>query len=362
MTAWYLAAVGALSLLPFLSLHLVASGLSDGQAAWALTAFPLGTLLGGPAWAFLVDRLDRPRWVHRASLLLAVGCVFGMLLPLSTPVLLALVVGFGFSRSGIFPVADAATVHAVGPRYGVVRGLGSLGYIVGILTIGTLADRFSGAPLLVGGSCLLAALLLTPLLPDLPDDLDLRPDPWGPLRRPEVRGVLGVAVLNGLSLTAYDHLFALHMERVGVSARLTSFAIAWGVLVEVGVMAVGARLLARVGGARLLVFAVAAGIPRFGLMALVDDARVVALLQGLHGLQFGLFWIASVDLLGRAAPPGLRSSTQALLPAAAFGIAPLTVLLLGGTWLQAGSTGALFGSLVVPATLATLLAVRLSRS
>lgn len=361
MKAWYVASVGALSMLPFLAVHLTRAGLSDGQAAWALAALPVGTLIGGPLWAAVVDRWGRARWVHRASLLLTALCVLAFLLPLNGAGLAVLMVAFAFARSGVFPFADAATVHAVGPRYGTIRGIGSLGYIAGILVIGRLAEGVPDVPILVGALGLLTATALSGALPTLPEDVGLAGDPWAPLREPVVRAVLLVGVLNGLSITAYDHLFALHMERIGVSTGTTSLAIAWGVLVEVVVMALGSRVLARFGSSRLLVLAVATGIPRFLLTAWLGDPRLVALLQGLHGFQFGLFWIAAVDQLGRAAPPGLRSSTQALLPAAAFGIAPLTILLVGGTWLQAGSTRVLFGGLTLPALLATLAALRLLR-
>jgi PPP family 3-phenylpropionic acid transporter len=363
MRTWYFAAVGALSMLPFLAPRLSAAGLGDGGAAWTLAAIPLGTLLGGPLWGHLTDRVRAPRRLHQVAIgTTALLCV-GFAWPLDTLALQLLLVAFAFTRAGVFPLADAATLHAVGPRYGAVRAVGSVGYIVGIGLLGVLRVPFPTSPFLLAAVLLAVATVWSGRLPELPDDLHVdRP----PLRRlladPTLRLLLAIAVLNGLSITAYDHLFALHMERSGVSAAWTSTAIAWGVAIEVLVMLAGDRLLRRFDARVLLLVAVAMGVPRFALTAWWVDPRAIALLQGLHGLQFGLFWITAVELVGRSAPPGLRRSVQALLPAAAFGIAPLTVLLLGGTWLQLGTTRGLFGSLVVPAGLATVLAAILVKA
>ncbi|MCB9672495.1 MAG: MFS transporter [Alphaproteobacteria bacterium] len=360
MKLWYVVTVGSLSLFPFLAVHLTRAGMTDGQATWTLAAFPLGTLVGGPLWAWAVDRSGLALVALRAGLLGSAVCVAALLTPLDVWMLPVFVVGFAFARSAIFPLADAATVHAVGAGYGVVRGVGSLGYIGGVLAVGAVRETLPSAPLALGLVLLLVSIGLSGRLPPIPH---VEPAP-GSLRlllasRRRVL-VLLVAFLNGLSITAYDHLFALHMERTGVSAGFTSVAIAWGVLVEVVVMVVGPNLLGRVRGEVLLVVAVASGIPRFALTAWSSDPRVVAALQGLHGLQFGLFWITSVDLLGRSAPDALRRSAQALLPAAGFGVAPLVVLLAGGAWLRTGTTSALFASLVVPALAATAAALFLA--
>lgn len=358
MRLWYAAAVGSLSMLPFLAVHLSKTGLGDGGAAWTLMALPLGTLFGGPLWAIGVDRLGKARLVHRLALFGTMLAVLGLGLVDGIWASVLLVVGFAFSRSGIFPLADAATLHAVGSRYGIVRGIGSLGYIAGLLVIGATRAWFPESPLVVGAVLLGAATVLAGRLPPLPH-LESSAGTLALLRDRTRLTLLGIAVLNGLSITAYDHLFALHMERAGIPPHWTSLAIAWGVLVEVVVMVQGPRWFSWASGRVLLLVAVASGVPRFALTAWLAHPLAVGLLQGLHGLQFGLFWIVSVHLIGETAPPAQRRSVQALLPAAGFGVAPLTILLVGGGWLQTGSTRSLFAALVVPALLATLLAVRL---
>ena len=120
-----------------------------------------------------------------------------------------------------------------------------------------------------------------------------------------------------------------------------------------------AWLLRHIGAPRLLLLACLAGLPRFAITVLVTDPYVVALCQGLHGIQFGAFWVAAVHHMSSLAPANLKRSAQALLPATGFGLATLCSLAVSATWLTFGSTRALFGLLLVPAVLASLAATRL---
>lgn len=362
MRGWYFAAVGSLSMLPFLAPRLSAAGLGDSGAAWTLAAIPVGTLIGGPLWGVVTDRARDSRALHRAAIAstAVLACCFA--LPISTLTLQLLLIVFAFTRAGVFPIADAATLHAVGSRYGAIRAIGSVGYVAGVLLLGLTRDAWPTSPFWLGALLLAAATVLVRALPPLPSEPEgARPPLSSLLADPNRRLLLLIAVFNGLSITAYDHLFALHMERSGFATSWTSVGIAWGVAVEVTIMLAGERLLRRFEPRRLLLLAVASGIPRFALTAWWVRPEAIAALQGLHGVQFGLFWITAVHLIGRSAPTTLRRSVQALLPAAAFGVAPLLTLLASGTWLRSGSTRWLFAALVVPAIVATVLAVVLVR-
>lgn len=356
MRAWYFVAVGSLSMLPFLAPRLSAAGLGDSGAAWTLAAIPVGTLIGGPLWGALTDRVHSSRWLHQTAIGATALLAASFALPISTTTLQLLLVVFAFTRAAVFPIADAATLHAAGAGYGAIRAIGSVGYVVGVLLLGVTRDAWPTSPFLMGATLLAAATFLVRALPPLPSSEGAVAPLLSLLDDPDRRLLLAIAVFNGLSVTAYDHLFALHMERSGYATSWTSLSIGCGVVVEVGVMLAGGLLLRRFAPRRLLLIAVATGVPRFALTAWLVRPEAIVLLQGLHGIQFGLFWITAVHLIGRSAPDSLRRSVQSLLPAATFGIAPLLTLVASGTWLQWGSTRWLFGALVVPAVVATGLA------
>ena len=73
-------------------------------------------------------------------------------------------------RTPIFPLADAATVHALGGGYGRVRALGSLGYVAMVVGAGAVRDVYPLAPLLLGGLLLLGAAALVGALPPIPKE------------------------------------------------------------------------------------------------------------------------------------------------------------------------------------------------
>ncbi|MEZ4321966.1 MAG: MFS transporter [Myxococcota bacterium] len=363
LMAWYVGTVGALALMPFLAVRLTSAGFTDAGATAVLTLLPLGTLVGGPTWAWAVDRMGHARRALVGALLISALALCGLLSDQPWVVLMA-VACFAFGRAPIFPLGDALTVSAMGARYGTVRAVGSIAYIAVVLSTGALRDTWPLWPViaaiaLFSVAAVISAGLPSPSVTRRPERADL----VALLRDPGVAGLLGVAFLNGLSLTTYDHLFTLHLERSGVPSWLSGAAVAWGVAVEVAVMFAAAPLIARLGAPRLLFVACLAGLPRFAITALaIDHPFVVAACQGLHGLQFGAFWVAAVHHMSTLAPPNLRQSAQALLPAFGFGLATLVSLVSSATWLTFGTTRTLFALLLVPAALASVAAWRLARS
>lgn len=360
--AWYACALGALGVLPFLAVRLSDAGLSDRSATAALALLPLGTLVGGPAWAWAVDRSQRGLGALRVALLGSAAAYGILILPLPGWALVAGVAAYACFRGPVFPLADASTVARVGRGYGRIRAMGSVGYIAMVLLTGWLGDARPWLPIALGAVLLGLAAGLTVGMPAIPPVAPpSRADLRALLARPGVRELLGVTFLNGVSLSTYDHLFTLHVRRLGLGSEVSGAAVACGVAVEVGVLLAGAPLLARFGSGRLLVLACAVAVPRFALTAWTVEPAVLIGAQALHGLQFGAFWIAAVDRMSVLAPPSLRRSAQSLLPATGFGLATLASLGVASAWLGEGAPRALFGALVVPALLATAGAVRAAR-
>ena len=161
--------------------------------------------------------------------------------------------------------------------------------------------------------------------------------------------LVGASVAHGAALHVYDMLFAMHVEALGFGPSVTGAAIALGVVIEVGVLSFGERLLERVGPLWLLAIGVGATIPRFALTAFASAPWVVAA-QALHGLNFGCWWLTATTLFAENAPPSVRHSSQAMLPAAAFGAGPLLGLVLAAVVLDRAETRALFAwATVLPA-------------
>ena len=346
LSLWYATAYGGLALVPYASVILADAGASDALAAGMIALYPVGTLIGGLLWAWVADRTGRAAWVLRGA---AAGTALaGLALAGADGLLLmgAALFALALARAPVSPLSDALTVDLLGSgrSYGAVRAWGSVGYVVVALAAGLLRDSWPRAPLvlpllvLAVGALLVWGLPRAPALPRPPPARDL-------LLHPQVGPLLLAAFLHGITLTAYDSLFALHVERSGLGGWVTGLSIAVGVSAEVAVLAMGRHLLDRLGPERVLLAGLLSGVPRWLLTGLLPVAPVLIATQVLHGLGFGAFWIAGVALLAERAPPGLGNSAQALLPASAFGAGYLVSMGLGALVLRVGSSAALFTGL-----------------
>lgn len=356
LSLWYGLAVGSLGMLPFVAPVLEQAGFEDSSITLLLLALPVGHVVFGPLGAGLADRTGRHHRFLRTVLWLSALLVVGMTVLPPWGLAVCFVV-FGALRAPLFPVADAATLHRLGSRYGQVRAVGSVVYALVVLGVGAGRGLWPEAPLWVGAALLGGAGLFIEAVPEIPQQERPRlVDLWGRLSRGATGMVLLVALLNGLSLAIYDHLFTLYMDTRGVSAWVSAAAVAWGVTVEVVVLFAGPWLLARFDVRTLMIVGTGMGIPRFLGTAWIADPHLVAALQGLHGLQFGLFWVAGLDWMSRVAPPDLRRSFQASFSATGFGLAPILALGLASMWLVSADLTRLFEVLAFPAVLATLCA------
>ena len=342
LVAWYGAAVGSLSLGPWMAVTLTDAGLAPSVASLLLAVLPLSRLVGGPVWAWLADR-HRPERVVRGAVVLGAVASLALLVVRDRWLVVGALLTWALSRAPVFPIVDATTVDRLGSRYGRVRAIGSLGFLLAVGLGGWLRDLHPAAPTWIAAAltCLTAALTWT--LPPMARN-DRRPAPTelvGLLRDPVLASFGAAATLHGAGLSIYDTLFAVRVEALGLPSSVAGSAIACAVGAEVLVMAAAPRFLGRWDARGLLALSTVAGVPRLLLTGLITDPVALVLLQGLHGLHFATFWLAATVLLAERAPPGLRHSTQSLLPVTAFGAGPVLGLLLATALLgnDAGAAG-----------------------
>jgi PPP family 3-phenylpropionic acid transporter len=114
------------------------------------------------------------------------------------------------------------------------------------------------------------------------------------------------------------------------------------VVCEIAVMVWARPWLARVGVRRALLLSFGAAALRWAVTALVPSVAAVALVQCLHGLAFGLYFVAAVEALDRAAPDDVRASAQGVHYTVVFGAGPSLALGLAGALGGLGAMRAIF--------------------
>jgi hypothetical protein len=125
-------------------------------------------------------------------------------------------------------------------------------------------------------------------------------------------------------------------------AWIASASIALGVGLEVIVLAKSHRLLQRFGPGLLIVVAIVSGVPRWILTASTEHRLMLILVQGLHGLGFGAWWVGAIALVDRHAPGQLRNSAQGLFMASTHGLGNLVAMGCAWLLLDRSSTTAVF--------------------
>jgi PPP family 3-phenylpropionic acid transporter len=352
---FYFVSLGALgAVVPFLGARLEAAGLSGHQIGGMMAMLPLGRLVSAPLWGWLADRFAM------AGLLLRIGCALAVLGELvllfqADPVYAG--VGlflFSAGRAPLGPLVDSVTLQALSqpghdPReYGRVRLWGSIGFLGFAVVCGRLADDGLD-PLVLGAGLLTATAALAFRFPTrgAGGPAPVLPALRALLEQPFLVPLLGMACLQAMTLSVYDTFFSTHVRALGLPSMVTAAAVALGVACEVAVMRFGRPLLARIGAPRALLLAAMAAVPRWALIAWVTDPVALVAVQVLHGVAFGVFWIAGVQLMAEKAPAQVSASAQSLFSAASYGVGALVGAVLAGEVRAAWGTAAIFQALTL---------------
>lgn len=359
---FYFTFFGALGIfLPYFSLWLVAHGLTPSQATRVLALTPLMSLVAPPLFGLVADARRARVWLLRAGALGAGLAFLAFFAAAGRPALYATVAVFAFCRAPLTALADATTLDHVrrhGGSYGRLRLWGSLGFLVAAVGGGATLER-GGLPLVIGlgAASMLASAGWTLVLPAPP-----------PVERRGVVGAwlallgdgdwwifLAAVALGQMATAAYDAAFTLHLRRLGFGGRFIGVAWATGVMAEIALLALSGRILARLGAAQLFALALGTAALRWACLGRVTEPAAILALQPLHGVTFGLFWVAAVTLVrarGHAAP----TAAQGLF-AAALGTGSVIGMNLAGRLLELGGGRLLYGAAACVAAAAALAAI-----
>ncbi len=364
LTLWYvffLSAVGSLH--PYLAVVLDDAGASGTEKAAILSLFPIGAVFAGPALTWLADRTGRGVLVLRCSIVLSALAGLVMLAELPLPGIVLCLGLLSFARSPASSIADMLTAERLGlgrSGYGGVRAWGSVGFIASAGGVGLMLDGGSNISLQIHGLMLLVLMAITlsisegPPVPRKVEPMNYREV----LTKPSLIALYLVGILHQSTISFYDHFYALHVSRsLELGAWVASGSIAIGVGLEVLVLFRGHALLRRIGLAKLLLLAIASGIPRWLITAEVTSPGLLIATQSLHGLGFGAWWVAAIAIVDREAPGRLRNSAQGLFIATSHGMGSFVAMGVAALLLDRVSTGSAFLGSAVSSSLALIAAL-----
>ncbi|MEJ8571915.1 MFS transporter [Microbaculum marinum] len=340
-------------MLPYLPLWIESRGLSPTQISVILT-IPMVVRLGAiPVMTFLADRMPARQVALLIYSVAAATLLFVFHLTEGFWVIAAAVAVVAVFLTPLLPITEAVAMR--GARlyaldYGRIRLWGSLSFIAANIIGGAVVARGGGAGALLA---LNAAAVLTAIaafaLPRREPASDDAPvaaqkpvrgnmrELYGLLRQPRFAAVL---IGSGLIQSSHGMFYAfgtIGWVEQGISPSTVGFLWATGVLVEVCLFAVAARIVATLGIGGLFAAGAIAAVLRWSLMVAEWPVAVYFPIQALHALTFGATHLATMNYLTREAPDHHAGSAQGLF-------FTLYGLMTGTATLAAGPLFRTFGS------------------
>jgi PPP family 3-phenylpropionic acid transporter len=160
--------------------------------------------------------------------------------------------------------------------------------------------------------------------------------------------------------SSYDLCGSLFFRDLGASGDAIGLLWVTGVSGEIALFFLAAPLARRVRPERLLVLAYACGALRWLLTSLLPGFEHAFWVQPLHGVSFGVTWLASLAYVRRVAGPRLAGGAQGLFMAAQAAGGALGMLGWGPLYERSGgrTVFALAAGLSLLAALLALAALR----
>jgi PPP family 3-phenylpropionic acid transporter len=361
---FYYATVGAF--MPYWSPYLAARGFSPVQMGIAYALMGLMRMVVPVAWGWYADhrggRIGLIRVASLAALVLFLAIPFMPGVFWVGAVMLAYTL-FWHALLPQFEVVTLSHLLARGGDYSRVRLWGSVGFVVSVLGLGALLDRTGilWLPWLVGVFWLGMALSTwaVPEPPAFHHSAAQRPSIWTALKNPTAIALLFACFCSQLSFAPYYNFFTLFLERHHYARSYAGMLWSLGVMAEIGMFFVAARVIGAFGARKVMLVALAATVLRWTVTAAaVDSLPVLLLAQLAHALSFGAYHAVAMHYVQRLFPGALQGRGQALYNAVAYGVGGSIGSLASGFLWEDLSPEAVFYSAAVVAALGFWVAYR----
>lgn len=232
------------------------------------------------------------------------------------------------------PLIDAYALRGIrqyGLTYGPLRLWGSAAFVAGALACGAMIDVIAAKHLIwiIAGMAGLSALVSLGLKPLAP----LKSSPaavQGASALLRDKGFLAIIVTSALiqsSHSAYYVVASIAWQQEGFGGLTIATLWNLGVLAEIVVFALSPRFT--LPPATLVVIAACCGVTRWVMTALAPPIAILAVVQLMHGLTFGLTQVGTMGLMVHHVPGHVMARGQGYL-AACSGIATGTAYVLSG--------------------------------
>jgi PPP family 3-phenylpropionic acid transporter len=333
--------------LPFLPVWLTAKGLDAGVIGIVLAIPAVIRIIAIPVATRMADRRDAVRGV---IILTSAGATVGFGALAFAQGAVAIMLIYALASAAYAPVMMLADTYALrglalrGRAYGPVRLWGSAAFIAASFGAGALLDLMAPVDLIwlmvvAMAIATAAARALVPLNTERVDAAPTRASAAGLLRNPAFLLAIAAASLVQASHALYYGFSTIDWQAAGYDGSVIGALWALGVIAEIALFALSARLPSRITPPAMLFVGAAGAVVRWSVMAAAPPAILLPVLQCLHALSFGATHLGALAFVARMAPPGLGATAQGYF-AVALGVTMAVATALAGVLYARLGTGA----------------------
>jgi PPP family 3-phenylpropionic acid transporter len=340
---FYFSLLGATA--PFLALYFDHLGFSAARIG-ELVAIPMLMRCVAPnLWGWLGDYSGRRLAIVRFGACCTLLCFAGIFISQSYAWLALIMALHAFFWHAVLPqfeVITLAHLREQAERYSRIRLWGSIGFIASVVGLGKLfellsLDAYPWALVLIMAGIVVSSCWVPNAQPQMrPND----PALGGflqQLRRPGILAFYASVGLMQLSNGPYYTFFTLHLEALGYARGVIGQLWALGVVAEILLFLVMARLLARYSLRSVLLASFLITALRWLLLGnLADQLPVLLLAQCMHAATFGSFHAAAIHFVQRSFADRQQGQGQALYATLAGIGGALGALYSGYSWSSLG--------------------------
>jgi PPP family 3-phenylpropionic acid transporter len=339
--------------MPFLPVWLAAKGLDAGAIGLVLAVPAVVRIFAIPIATRTVDRRHALRGVMVFAAVAATAA-FGALG--FAEGMLAILLLYALASAAYAPMmmlADIYALRGLAPReraYGPVRLWGSAAFIVASFCAGVLLNVIGAHDLiwLIVAAMALAAIAAVALAPLGTEAVERSAAPLPTrqiLREPSFLAVVAAASLIQASHAVYYGFSTIDWRAAGFDGSTIGALWALGVIAEIALFALSARLPSAITPIALLLIGAAGAVMRWSAMAVTPPAAALPVLQCLHAFSFGSTHLGALGFVVRTAPAGTGATAQGYL-AVATGVAMAVAMTASGA-LYARYGGLAYGAMAV---------------
>jgi PPP family 3-phenylpropionic acid transporter len=324
----------------YVSLFFAARGMTVPQIGVLVSLVQVMRILGPNLWGWVADHTEQRVKVLRLTACAALISFCCFFIADGFVAFFLVMIVLNLFTSAQAPLSEALMLSEMRgdlSNYGRVRLWGSVGFIVAVLAAGYLLEWFGVEAMLWIGSALLvmvigASLRIREVIN--PPPAHGKPRLLNVLRQPDVATFfLSAALMCGAHMALYV-FYSLYLESAGYSKPVIGAMWALGVVAEVAFFYFQARVFARFGARRVMLFAFGVAVLRFVITgAGANWLWVLVAAQLMHAATFAAHHSACVLTMQRWFAGPLQASGQALLISIGYGVGgTLSGLFLSFCW------------------------------